>query len=1337
MKTVRLALLLAIIAASFASAPSTAESYSQYYSTVRDTSGNVVPSATTSVYAAGTITLVPIYSNLSGSPKGNPFLSDAQGGYSFYAAPGLYKIVVTKVGVGTFTFDNVPVGTQPHTERHITGGPDPLDLTAISGELPDKQLTEVRANGGSSSTKAIQDFRSTTTVAPTITPSGATTQIYLAVVPDSISSTHIAPDSVGSSELSDGAVANANVADGAGVVESKLALNFPTHTNSNDPTASEKAALAGTVGTPSGANKYVTNSDSRLADTRVPTSHASTHEDGGADEVAVDVSQVVGEGVGTDLAADLEEEAHSVEHQNGGADEINVTGLSGTLADPQAFTVQKQGIVVGTRPIININEGGNTVLTVVDNPGQNRVDVQIDNLTAVSPSFGTIDVPTGTDVAASTPSETVIFSATAPVSISGSGSTVTFGVSGVDISSDTNLAVTAPVVLTGDTLSVATASTSSQGVVELGTDGEVAALLAVQSNDSRLNNSRTPSGAASGDLSGTYPSPEVSDDSHAHTGSSISSLDISSDTNLAVTSPIVLTGDTLSVSAASTAASGVVEFGTDGEVAALLAVQSNDSRLADSRTPTGSASGDLSGTYPSPAVVNDSHDHTGATLSGVDISSDTNLAVTAPVVLTGDTVSVTQFTFNVKNYGAVGDGSTNDAAAIDSAVAAVIAATTGGVLYFPAGSYIYNGTGVDLVSTVTTKGLRVVGDGPMASYLTFTGCSNTYCLDIRNTNLIGSGQNGSGIQEITVAGVTTENLIRLKNLEAWNISNITTLNGLTALTVEECRLGQASNLYLKGFTAHGVNVIGDSATQSNLYSDVMMISDPAATGNGFNYAITSAGSAGTYLNRVGISLAGTGAAFNIEATTGGTPIYFFCTDCVADGTFPGGAFKMKNVNHVYFENTWSVNHATGSSALELDNVEYGAWIGGHLYALTGNAATGVNLKNGVDNFTLSSTNIHGNDYAISSDGNANSLTLDNVFKTTFDTALVNDFTKISKTAISYSSAFTLLGGTGTSNLLGFKNPSSGTLSYVGQNSSGNLEFLATNGSTVTGRVLNAGGWQSSVMSQVPGIKDADGDTSVEVERTADNDTLHYKTAGTDRIVIDQAGTTTIFHPGNTSTTFTTSTAQLSNTANDGSSYTLTLSKSRVGGSVATNEIVGDISWVFVNSTSAPVGAGLIRALAVDKTAGSEDMDLQLYLVRAGVLTNSIFFRSTGLIEAVTPSKSDVATAVITRAYEDAVTAITVNDNGNGGTAATDTLTPATKNIQYTCNDAQGCDVTLSETGAVNGYRVTIANLSANTVNFADTAGVTELAGAFAMGPLDSMTIIYQNDRWIEACRSNN
>ena len=74
-------------------------------------------------------------------------------------------------------------------------------------------------------------------------------------------------------QLGIGVVSDVNVAEAAGIRESKLALNYPTHSNANDPTAQQKAALAGTFGTPSATNRYVTDQDPRLSDARTPTAH--------------------------------------------------------------------------------------------------------------------------------------------------------------------------------------------------------------------------------------------------------------------------------------------------------------------------------------------------------------------------------------------------------------------------------------------------------------------------------------------------------------------------------------------------------------------------------------------------------------------------------------------------------------------------------------------------------------------------------------------------------------------------------------------------------------------------------------------------------------------------------------------------------------------------------------------------------------------------------------------------------------------------------------------------------------------------------------------------------
>lgn len=90
----------------------------------------------------------------------------------------------------------------------------------------------------------------------------------------------------GSEDAASKLVENADVSAIAAIVESKLSLNYATHSNENDPAAGQKAALEGTSGVPGLSNKYVTNADARNADARTPSVHASSHIPGASDPVA-------------------------------------------------------------------------------------------------------------------------------------------------------------------------------------------------------------------------------------------------------------------------------------------------------------------------------------------------------------------------------------------------------------------------------------------------------------------------------------------------------------------------------------------------------------------------------------------------------------------------------------------------------------------------------------------------------------------------------------------------------------------------------------------------------------------------------------------------------------------------------------------------------------------------------------------------------------------------------------------------------------------------------------------------------------------------------------------
>lgn len=148
------------------------------------------------------------------------------------------------------------ISTPPaHASSHQSGGGDPIKLDDLAAPEDNTDLNAdiskhgllPKLGGGTSNF-----LRADGTWAAPPGPGG---------VPTGTGFRHVTG---GSEDAAAKLVENADVAAAAGIVESKLALNYATHSPANDPTADQKAALAGTSGSPSGTNKFVTNQDGRL-----------------------------------------------------------------------------------------------------------------------------------------------------------------------------------------------------------------------------------------------------------------------------------------------------------------------------------------------------------------------------------------------------------------------------------------------------------------------------------------------------------------------------------------------------------------------------------------------------------------------------------------------------------------------------------------------------------------------------------------------------------------------------------------------------------------------------------------------------------------------------------------------------------------------------------------------------------------------------------------------------------------------------------------------------------------------------------------------------------------
>lgn len=161
--------------------------------------------------------------------------------------------------------------------------------------------------------------------------------------------------------------------------------------------------------------------------------------------------------------------------------------------------------------------------------------------------------------------------------------------------------------------------------------------------------------------------------------------------------------------------------------------------------------------------------------------------------------------FDVKKYGAAGNGSTDDSTAIQAAIAA--AETAGrGVVYFPAGVYLI-GTGL----IVTNRSLQLIGAGKAETTITYTG-------------------NGSAIQ----AGDATAGSVDGLRLEGFTVSG--TGSGARGIDLRRFNGFRIDEVRVTGFSAgSGIRFNGsNSGFLTNVNCDLCAIGAEYAVDGAYN-----------------------------------------------------------------------------------------------------------------------------------------------------------------------------------------------------------------------------------------------------------------------------------------------------------------------------------------------------------------------------------------------------------------------------------------------------------------------------------------------------------------------
>jgi len=243
---------------------------------------------------------------------------------------------------------------------------------------------------------------------------------------------------------------------------------------------------------------------------------------------------------------------------------------------------------------------------------------------------------------------------------------------------------------------------------------------------------------------------------------------------------------------------------------------------------------------------------------------------------------------SVKDFGAVGDGTTDDTTAIQAAL------NTGNSVYFPKGTYVISSA----LTPVSNQ--RIYGSGQQNSIIKQTSASaNAFTLSSLTWVYIEQ-------LSITCSATSTANGIYVTGGGNCFITDVYVSSFFHGFQFQSAGSLQVSRCYSTTNLSHGfyLNTNGSTPTVGVWIRDCY---STANTGDGI--CITGLVT-GIYLDTLELSLnSANGIEFIVDSS--GSPSDFLCTKVVCDTNSQSGCIINSGVNQCYFNNCWFSNRGTG------------------------------------------------------------------------------------------------------------------------------------------------------------------------------------------------------------------------------------------------------------------------------------------------------------------------------------------------------------------------------------------------------------------------------------------